>query len=210
MARLFLRAAALLVAAVLMVGCGLHEHSRSKTPKKDVNRPTFTLFVDKGFSGPERELIVDGFKQWERDTRGTVKFDVTTYPFDSSTDEVPEGEAGKCTYDTYVVRMPETAKVVKKLDERFKPKGHTLGFTQSNCKMRVVALITSRLRDAKLFRQVVVHEAGHLIGLDHIPVPKESVMFPSTDKATKCPTALDMKQLCMLYDCDWRDMAACE
>lgn len=210
MARFFTRILVLTATMLIMVGCGLHGHSKPKTPKKDVERPTFTLFIDKGFSGPERELIVDSFKEWEITTRGVVKFQVSTYPFNSITDELPEGEEGKCTYDTYVVRMPEDAKIVKKLDGRFKPKGHTLGFTQSNCQTRVVALITSRLKDAKLFRQVTVHEAGHLIGLDHIPVPQESVMFPSVDKATKCATRLDMKQLCMLYECDWRDMKTCD
>lgn len=60
-----------------------------------------------------------------------------------------------------------------------------------------------------VLRVVAIHEAGHLIGLDHVPVPGESVMFPSIDHGATCPTRFDMKQLCLRYGCDWRDMKYC-
>ena len=191
---------------LLIVACGPSANLKPKTPKKTVNNPTFNLILEASFGGPERELIIDSFKEWERDTGGVVKFTVAKYAFDPSLEELPDASE-KCTYDVYVLRINSTDATVKKLDKRENAK--VLGFTSSNCEKRIVALVTDRLKDAKMFRQVTVHEAGHLVGLDHIPVPKESIMFPSVDKATTCPTELDMKQLCMLYECDWHDTKTC-
>lgn len=195
-----------LVAMTLLASCASSK-PESKIPKKSVNNPTFTLILDKGFGGPERDILLDSFKQWERDTHGTVKFTLAKHTYDADLEEIPELKDG-CTYDVYVIRVPGIAAEVRKLDAREGAK--TLGFTRSTCKQRIVVMITDRLKDSKTFRQVAVHEAGHLVGLDHIPVPNESVMFPSVDKALNCPATLDMKQLCMLYECDWRDMVVCD
>lgn len=197
---------ALVLAVTFLFACSTKP--QAKTPKKNVNNPTFTLILDKSFGGPEREIIVDEFRRWQRDTGETVKFKVADYSFDPSLEEVPEVAKGECTYDTYVYRASVMDPTVRKLDAR--EGGKTLGFTSSTCTQRVVALITERLGNSKIFRQVVFHEAGHLVGLDHIPVPKESVMFPSVDKASPCATALDMKQFCMLYECDWQTTKFCE
>lgn len=197
-----------LVAITLLTACGAHsvEKPKAATPKKSVNNPTYTLILDKGFGGPEREIIVNEFKRWQRDTSETVKFNVANYTFDPKLEVIPDVKKGECTYDTYVYRVSVMDEAVRKLDEN----GKVLGFTSSTCDKRVVALVTERLGNAKIFGQVVFHEAGHLIGLDHIPVPHETVMHPLIDKATRCPTALDMKQLCDLYSCDWRATSYCE
>jgi len=192
---------------LLVVACGASVDVKPKTPKKNVNNPTFNLILDKSFGGPERELIFDAFKEWERDTNGVVKFKLASYTFIPEIEEVLPTKKG-CTYDVYVERVSSEDAEVKRLDKRESAK--VLGYTGSTCEMRVVALVTDRLKNAKVFRQVSFHEAGHLIGLDHIPVPNESLMFPSIDKATACATSLDMKQLCMLYECDWREMKVCD
>lgn len=192
---------------LLVVACGTSANVKPKAPKKNVNNPTFNIIIDKNFGGAEGELIFESFQQWEKDTGGTVKFTVAKYRFDPTLEEVPEVEQG-CTYDVFVLRATSDTPVVKKLDKRERAK--VLGYTHSTCEQRFVALVTDRLKNAKMFRQVAFHEAGHLIGLDHIPVPNESIMFPSIDKATACATSLDMKQLCMLYDCNWKDMKVCD
>lgn len=201
------RIVALVAVMLSVVSCGAAANVKAKAPKKNVNNPTFNLILERSFGGPERDIILDSFKEWERDTSGAVKFTIAKYGFDPELEEIPETTEG-CTYDVYVLRVKSSDEVVRKLDKRDNAK--VLGFTSSTCEQRVVALVTDRLKDAKMFRQVTFHEAGHLIGLDHIPVPHESLMFPSVDKATQCATSLDMKQLCMLYECDWHDMKTCD
>ena len=205
--RVVYRVVAVLVMMFPIVACGTSANVKPKTPKKNVNNPTFNLVLENSFGGPERELVLESFKQWEKDTNGIVKFTIAKYGFDSSLEDVPEIQNG-CSYDAYVLRVTSDSPNVRKLDNRNNAK--VLGYTWSTCEQRVVTLVTDRLKNAKMFRQVTFHEAGHLIGLDHIPVPNESVMYPSVNKATTCATALDMKQLCELYDCDWRDMNVCK
>lgn len=197
----------MLAAALSVVACG-GSGAAHPVVKKNMNAPTFNLVIDREFSGPERALLIDGFKDWERDTHGVVKFTVSSHAYDSKADVVPEVKKGECTYDVYVTRVMSSSKSVKSVDSRIE--GLALGFTTSTCAARSVSMVYDRLKDPKLFRQVATHEAGHLIGLDHIPVPMESVMFPSVDKATPCATRLDMAQLCLLYECDYRSMKYCD
>ncbi len=173
---------------------------------------SYLLHVDERFSPAERVLVVDAFAEWERDTRGVVKFHVSKRRWDSRVDEIPV-PISNCTYEVYVVQRASTDAPVLELEKK-KSKEHgrpftVLGYAQSGCQKREVSLVMDRLANPVLLRNVAVHEAGHLIGLDHVPVPGESVMFPSMDKASQCPTELDMKQLCMLHSCKWQDMVSC-
>jgi hypothetical protein len=175
----------------------------------------FTLHVDSRFSPAEREVVIDSFSEWERDTRGVVRFVVSPTKWNSSTDEAEysvDDEDG-CTVDVYVASITGNHKSVRDFERREGKKGNTLGYTVHQCDTKFVAFVMDRInsyKDPQLLRNVGVHEAGHLVGLAHIPVPNESIMFPSMDHAAKCPTKLDMKQFCLLYGCDWHDMKSCD
>jgi len=174
---------------------------------------TFILHVDDLFSPADRPIVIDSFVEWERDTHGLIRFVVSKRKWNSNTQEVPEA-ASNCTHEVYVMHVTSKDKSVKALEKvKGKETGRpftVLGYTHSSCDGRLVAFVMDRLTNPVLLRNVGVHEAGHLIGLDHIPVPNESVMFPAMNMASKCPTVLDMKQLCMMYGCDWRDMIMCK
>ncbi len=191
---------------ILALGC-----SPSTKVVKNVTPPAKTtqyiLHVDELFSPVDRAIVIDSFMEWERDTHGVVSFALDSVPFNSDRDEM-EPTVVKCTADVYVVHANAKDKIVKQVE---KEKGYSvLGFTMSNCKNRFIVFVMDRLGNPTALRNVGVHEAGHLIGLDHIPVPKESIMFPSMDLAAKCITKLDMKQFCMLHKCDWRQMITCD
>lgn len=200
MSRLLLRVFVLFMMVILGAACA--------TPTRILKVPVptkstmFILHVDELFSLVDRAIVIDSFVEWERDTHGIVKFALDSEPFNSETDKLSVTDE-KCTYEVYVISLQSKEDIVKRVEE---DKGTVLGFTMSTCKRRVVAFVMDRLKNPVLLRNVGVHEAGHLIGLDHIPVPKESVMFPSMDNAAKRPTRLDMKQFCMIHKCRWEDM----
>lgn len=204
MSRLLARVFVLFAMVILGVACAT-PMKVSKVPVASKST-TFILHVDELFSPVDRAIVIDSFVEWERDTHGVVKFTLDSEPFNSDRDEFGV-TSEKCTYEVYVISMESKNRIVKKVENG---DGTVLGFTISTCKRRLVAFVMDRLRNPVLLHNVGVHETGHLIGLDHIPVPKESVMFPSIDKATRCPSQLDMKQLCMIHKCDWRDMASCD
>lgn len=175
----------------------------------------FTLHIDSQFNALEKNIVIDSFIEWERDTHGIVKFGVSPVVWNSSSDDTEysvDDDSG-CTVDVYVAYIDSNYKPLKEMERG--PgggKGNTLGYTQHQCDVKFVAFVMDRInkiKDPTLLRNVGVHEAGHLIGLSHIPVPEDSIMFPSMDYASKCPTKLDMKQLCLLYGCDWRQMLYC-
>ncbi len=175
----------------------------------------YTLHVDDRFATADRAVVVDSFIEWERDTHGVVKFAVAPQKWNFKTDDMDfsvDDESG-CTVDVYVASIDSKHQSIRDMEKQPHSRGNTLGYTSRSCEQKVVAFVMDRVKANKepnTLRFVGVHEAGHLVGLDHIPVPHESVMFPSMDNATMCPTSLDMKQFCLLYGCDWHDMKACD
>jgi hypothetical protein len=176
----------------------------------------FTLHIDERFEKADREVVIDSFVEWENDTHGVVRFVVSPKKWNSITDERDHSmlDENGCTVDVYVANIDSKHKSVREFEKGpGTSKGNTLGYTVHNCETKFVAFIMDRIKSynsARLLRNVGVHEAGHLVGLAHIPVPDESIMFPSMDKASVCPTKLDMKQFCLMYGCDWHDMKTCD
>jgi hypothetical protein len=151
--------------------------------------------------------------EWQRDTHEIVSFTVSPVPWSQKEDMIfsNEDENG-CTTDVYVADIDSNHRVIKRM-ESDGTSGGILGFTHRSCDEKYIALVMDRIHNMKnkdSLRFVGVHEVGHLIGLAHIPVPNESIMFPSADKAATCPTKLDMKEFCMFYGCDWKQMKYCD
>jgi len=214
MLRAFVRMVVVGMLFCLLASCSFVQLRPREIKADRVNK--FTLHMDDRFTRAEREVVIDSFAEWERDTHGVVRFVVSPAKWNSATDEADysvDDENG-CTVDVYVVSITGEHKSVREFERRGGgTKGNTLGYTVHVCDTKFVAFVMDRInafKDPQLLRNVGVHEAGHLIGLAHIPVPDESIMFPSMDHAAKCPTKLDMKQLCLLYGCDWHDMKSCD
>jgi hypothetical protein len=197
----------------LVASCALVQ-GKPKVIKADRTRQ-FTLHIDERFSKADRDVVVDAFSEWERDTHGIVRFVVSPTKWSTGDDmEYSIEDDNGCTVDVYVASIDSGHKSVRDFERGSGSRGNTLGYTQHQCDAKFVAFIMDRIHGLEqehpqLLREVGIHEAGHLVGLAHIPVPNESIMFPSMDAATKCPTKLDMKQFCMLYGCDWHDMKTC-
>lgn len=185
---------------------------KPKIVKADHTRQ-FILHVDDNFTEQERKPILDSFYEWQRDTYGIVSFEISKEKWNSKIqdfDFAVDDDTG-CTSDVFVTKLSSNDKIVKEIEGN--APGNTLGFTMKSCDTKVVAFIMDRIHrmpQKDSLRFVGIHEAGHLIGLAHIPVPHESIMFPSADMAARCPSKLDMKELCMIYGCKWQDMKYCD
>jgi Matrixin len=67
-----------------------------------------------------------------------------------------------------------------------------------------IILVSDRLDDGFLFEEVVLHEIGHSIGLQHLTGEGgyNTVMYPSTELMSPVITAKDLKAFCTHYGCD--------
>jgi hypothetical protein len=177
----------------------------------------FVLHIDERFSPADGAVVARSFAEWERVTHGIVSFVGSPTKWDSTRDarEYAALDDDGCTLDVFVSSIDSTHQSIRDFER--KPgggkKGNTLGYTLGQCDEKLIALVMDRIHaisDPEALRFVSVHEAGHLVGLAHIPVPQESIMYPSMDKGAKCVTKLDVKQFCSLYGCDWHDMLTCD
>lgn len=197
----------------LLSSCALLS-SRPKEIKAEFTRQ-FILHVDEQFTKVDRDIVVDSFIQWQHDTHGVVRFVVSPTKWNSIVDDLDYyvNDEDGCTLDVYVASINSSNNSIKEL-EKGGSSGNTLGFTQRQCEKKIVAFVMDRIHNQKsqlqLLKSVGIHEAGHLIGLAHIPVPEESIMYPSADHSATCPTRLDMSQLCLKYGCNYHDMIYCK
>ncbi len=210
----FIRCVVLGTLLCLLVSCSFVQAKPTEIKVDHIDK--YTLHLDTHFTQKERDAIIDTFLEWERDTHGVVRFIVSPQNWNSATQDIDSltDKTNECTMDVYVASLSSKHESVIEFEKEGK-KGNTLGYTVHLCEIKYVAFVMDRIKIKEgkipgLLQSVGVHEAGHLIGLAHIPVPKESIMFPSVDYAAKCPTELDMKQFCLLHGCNWHDMKSCD
>lgn len=199
----YFRLISLILCTVLASACG-SSMKHAKAPTEPIVVPTvFDIVIDSRFSGPEVALIGKSLREWEESSGGVIKFEVRAKKVDInqeiSVEDVKHDEDG-CSNLTVIVRGTSQDPFVRKIEKAIHSK--IGGYTDKHCEMSAVIIVSDRMDNATEFKEVMTHEIGHLIGLMHIPVPEESVMFPGMDHSTPCITQLDLKELCMIYECD--------
>lgn len=190
---------------MFLLGCGRPPEHIIKT-----NRVShYVLHVDRAFKAEDRKIILASFVEWQSKTNGIVTFEVSEKSWVHGKDDlIYNSSPTGCTNDVYVASVGENDEYIRQLDKKTGV-GNTLAYTSSTCDSKFVGLMLQRITGSADLRSTALHEAGHLIGLDHIPVPDSSIMYPARTKTASCITQLDMKQFCEMYGCNWRDMTYC-
>ena len=99
----------------------------------------------------------------------------------------------QCSNVFYVLRTTSEDPIVRGLDEA---KGaSTLAFTYSGCIYKFVFVVADRMSTIEELNTVMVHELGHVWGLDDNELGKESIMNGSYNDMSECITKRDMKEL---------------
>lgn len=182
--------------------------------KVDSHLITSRALIQNDFSGVESGPIVKAFISWMSETNGDILvlppteqdvmfFDllltddsgnVNVFDMDLEGDmKVPEPWSKSCRQTFYIIRITSKHPVVKALDGS--RDGHEiLAFTFSGCKYKFIAVVADRMRDENLMYTTMLHELGHMWGLNDNKDGKESIMNGSWPGAT-CITKKDIHKL---------------
>ena len=135
---------------------------------------TVTVSVDARFSTAEKAAISDALSQWNRwssDSVGREFFEQTTASIDS--DFFPSESANPCDFavpggdgDFAIVRVTDEA-LWSDLSLTSANPAATLRCRQGDSLTRQVLMIRSDLVRSEQWMSVVLHELGHVVGLDH-------------------------------------------
>lgn len=166
------------------------------TPSREEHHRRIHLRVDTSFTQPQRIAIAEGASRWERSTKGAIQFDVTMYQKPDNFDPVLEfldnpGISNQNIYETDHTVFIWNADFGKLLVLETLLGFSVNGFTPGN----YIALVPNRMTIPEL-TVAVVHELGHLLGLQHT----KTIM--DVDATSNCITAADMLQFCQVYNCD--------
>jgi predicted Zn-dependent protease len=171
-------------------------------PDVEYNNPTHvTLYLDRNFDDFETETIMKAAWEWSEATNHIIEYDIVQLP-----------TKDKMVYKNAVFiikRSPDDPQILL-LDVG--NDNTTYGVYTRN-PFPTISIVSERLTN-EMYKEVVLHEMGHSLGLKHLEGlgNMDTLMFPYTeveiDKGVTIPagsdhiTRKDLVLFCKLYKCD--------
>ncbi len=168
----------------------------------------FTLHMDADFSASDSDIVYAGFSLLETVTN-VVRFVRVDNSWTAKSNMKMTTESG-CTRDVYVYSLTSGSDMVKSIDKTLPSDKLTVGFAESTCRKRVVGFVMDRIKSSTMLYRVSLHEAGHVVGMWHIELPKRTIMHPMVDESAGCFTLADASQFCKIWDCDASKVRVCD
>lgn len=176
--------------------------------------PNLVLHADVRFSQAERHCMEEAAAQLDEQTDGfaTVGFKYNYNP-DSLFSEVKQS-----VFNNRVVRWtsttPDLVEYEKTYQERhgseFRLLGQTNGADVHGSRTIEIRLVADRLTDPHMCKLTMMHEIGHIYGLDHLPSSRGNIMHPMVISGrTDCYKREDLSVFCSLNGCDFSKMKPC-
>lgn len=150
-----------------------------------------TLYLERSVYDDEFFAIVRASIEWNEATNGQVVFDIQQLPY-------PDIDAQN---GIIVINVDPDFPEVILLDRR--KNLITPAYFNHDSILSYIALVPERIDEGR-FTQVVLHELGHSLGLEHVVGADglDTLMYPSIDLGSKHIAQADLDQLCKLYHCD--------
>lgn len=148
------------------------------------------LYIDPNFSDEEVVYIRWAADDWEKVTKGIVSFEILMMP-----QKIIDGTKGIIIYkvNNYhpdIILLDRTSH------------NETFGFYNQNHQLPNIELVANRL-NRKNWKQTILHELGHAIGLEHIEGEEGigTLMYSSIENGSSNITKTDLEYFCKIYRC---------
>ncbi len=180
-----------------------------------MSEPKIVFHADVAFTKPERECMDLASAKWDDQTAGVAAVD---FVYDYTPGMVLP--SGWQKYHTVSRFTSETPELVAKEDDYFikhgKPFIH-FGWARGDIHMAwpgpiEMVLVMDRIQDPLTCRITVMHELGHVFGLEHDESNKSNIMYPSVDpkqNPSNCLSVEDLYQFCDHNVCAPYKMKVC-
>jgi hypothetical protein len=152
-----------------------------------------TLYLDRQMDDNQLYAITEAVIEWNEVTNGQVVFDIEKLP-----------KQNMNIVDSIIILgvtpdFPEII-VLDNLNKKL-----TLGYYNIDSGLAYILLVGARI-DERDYPEVVMHELGHAIGLEHIEGEEglSTVMNATVELGGRHLTSTDLFYFCKLYNCDSR------
>lgn len=159
---------------------------------------TRTIYLDSNFSAYDEEVFAEAVDEWKQSTNGMVDYTIKKLPD-------KDIQAGPSTI--IVEKVSENSPEVLELDARHH--NFTLAYYNHTEHYYYIALVDDRITN-DIYKQVILHELGHSLGLDHPeqpdppapPVQTNTLMFPTVNGQSKYISTTDLYNFCKIHHCN--------
>ena len=189
-----------LLATLALLGLNACVNPANPTPSGLTS--SVTLHADRSFSAPERECIQFSQDRWLDQAGAAVE---VIYDSDYST--LPDPLSPRNKLIKWDQGYPPPEKDGSQLLGQVWPSGGI--HNKYNAPYVEMRLITPRLQNEAMCRLTVMHELGHVLGVDH-QEGKDSIMYPQVlPDRTQCLKKADLLAYCEVNDCSGVKLQAC-
>jgi hypothetical protein len=186
----------LLSLLLLLSGCAAQQYE-----------PTMVMHADTSFTEQERGCMIDAAYQWSAQTNGIVdtRFE---FDYDSKSTWSKINHARHHRVERWLSDDENTKEADKAIGGYIL--GQASGDIHSTVSPAEMRLVVDRFESDRVCKLVVLHELGHVYGMDHIEGP-ENIMFKQIGRQRNtCLRTPDLREFCKHNECGKVELKGCE
>lgn len=128
------------------------------------------VYLDPAFPAHELELLRRALDTWSDSTEGYLRWTIRPWPENYWMEDLrePEEQDGSCSNHLLIFRQTSQDEIIINIETRIGRiiSGYAHG-TKRPCGTESVLLVVDRLHTPREYKQVAMHEFGHILGLHH-------------------------------------------